>query len=143
MQPSKKRCQYVIIKYYVRCKEINFQKYYLEYEKIIFKCILDNLFKYRVIFKILIKYYTWKILSIQPNFWSQKFTIEKSIISIKCVFIGYKVLFHLKFHYELNQIKYFWWGRKSWTRKYCKYSIKELRKDILKVLSQLKGSTIL
>ena len=48
-----------------------------------------------------------------------------------------------KVHYKLNHKEYFWYDGKSWTRKNCKYSIEGLRIDILKALTQVKGSTIL
>ena len=52
-------------------------------------------------------------------------------------------MYYPKFHGELNHIEYFWCDGKSWTRRNCKYSIEGLREDILKALTQVKGSTIL
>ena len=40
-----------------------------------------------------------------------------------------------KIHYELNYIKYFWYDRKIWKRKYYKYSIEKLKEDIPKALA--------
>lgn len=53
------------------------------------------------------------------------------------------MLFYLKFHCELNHIKYFGCDGKSWTRKNCKYSIEGLKKDISKALSQIQYSKTL
>lgn len=57
---------------------------------------------------------------------------------------GHKVMYYPKFHCELiNHIEYFWYDRKSWTRRNCKYTLEELREDIPKALKQIKSSTIL
>ena len=42
----------------------------------------------------------------------------------------------------LNDLEYFWYDDKSWTRRNCKYSIAKLKKNIPKVLVQVKNSTI-
>ena len=55
----------------------------------------------------------------------------------------YKVIYYPKFHFQLNQIKYFWCERKSLTCRHCKYTLDELRDDVLKALKQVKSSTIL
>lgn len=52
-------------------------------------------------------------------------------------------MYYLKFYYKLNHIKYFWYDRKSWIKKNCKYSIERLRQDIFKALTQVKVSIIL
>lgn len=48
-----------------------------------------------------------------------------------------------KFYCELNNIKYFWCDKKSWTKKNRKYNIEGLREDIPKALTQVKRFTIL
>lgn len=55
----------------------------------------------------------WKILSIQPDFFTQKSVIEESIIGRKNALIEHKVIYYLKFYCEFNHIKYFWYDRKS------------------------------
>lgn len=52
-------------------------------------------------------------------------------------------MYHLKFHCELNHIKYFWCDGKSLTRHYYKYTIERLKENIPKTLSLVKSSTIL
>ena len=55
-------------------------------------------------------------------------------MDIKNPLTGHKVMYYPKFHYQLNYIKYFWCDRKSLTHCYCKYTLDELREDVLKVL---------
>lgn len=52
-------------------------------------------------------------------------------------------MYYLKFYYSLNQIAYFQYNEKNWIKKNYKYSIKRLKKDIYKVLAQVKQLTIL
>ena len=52
-------------------------------------------------------------------------------------------MYYPKFYFELNHIEYFRYDGKSWTWRNCKYTIKRLRKDVSKILSLLKSSTIL
>ncbi len=51
--------------------------------------------------------YAQRILSIQPDFFTQKSAIEEGIIGIKNALTGHKVMYYPKFHCELNQIEYF------------------------------------
>lgn len=53
------------------------------------------------------------------------------------------MIYYPTFHYELNYIEYFWYNRKNWIEKNCKYNIERLRKDISKTLIQVKRFTIL
>ena len=62
-------------------------------------------------------------------------------MGIRRASIKHWVIYYPKFHYELNNINYFWFDRTSWTKKNCKYSIKELKKDISKALTKVKGFT--
>ena len=64
-------------------------------------------------------------------------------MGIRKVYTKYRVMYYPKFHCKLNYIEYFWYNRKSWTKKHCKYSIEDLGKDIPRVLTQIKRSTIL
>ena len=48
------------------------------------------------------------------------------------------MIYYLKFHFELNYLKYFWYNGQNWTKKNYKYSIKGLREDIPKTLTQLR-----
>ena len=119
------------------------------------KCPLNILLKvsfilfYLIIIKFinLIFIYTGccarRILFLQPDFLSQKSAIEEVIMGIRGAYTKHRVMYYPKFHCELNHIEYFWCDGKSWTRRNCKYSIEELREDILKDLAQVKGSTIL
>ena len=83
-----------------------------------------------------INYCTCQILSLQPDFLSQKLAIKKIIMGIKRAYKKYQVIYYPKFYYKLNHIKYFWYGN-------YKYSIKRLREDIFKGLAQIKRSIIL
>lgn len=64
-------------------------------------------------------------------------------MDIKNALIGHNVIYYPKFHCELNHIEYFWYDKKSWTCRHCKYILDRLRKDVLKALKQVKGSIIL
>ena len=52
-------------------------------------------------------------------------------------------MYYLKIYYTLNYIENIWYNRKSWITKNYKYNIKELKKDIYKILAQIKRSMIL
>ena len=73
-----------------------------------------------------------RILSLQPDFLSQKSAIEETIMGIRGAYKKHRVMYYPKFHCELNHIEYFWCDGKSWTRRNCKYSIEGLREDIPK-----------
>ena len=75
-----------------------------------------------------------RILSTQPDFFTQKSAIEEGIIGIKNALTGYKVMYYSKFHCELNLIEYFWCDKKSKTRRNCKYTFDGLRKNVPKAL---------
>lgn len=64
-------------------------------------------------------------------------------MGIRKNYTKYGFIYYLTFHYQLNHIEYFWYDGKSETSKNCKYSIKELRDNIPKVLAQVKESAIL
>ncbi len=64
-------------------------------------------------------------------------------MGIKGVYIGHKVMYYSKFHYELNHIEHFWCDGERWTRRYYKYTIDGLRKEVPKALSLVTSSTIL
>ena len=55
----------------------------------------------------IIDYCTRRILSIQPDFFTQKSAIEEGIMGMKNALTGHKVMYNPKFHYELNCIEYF------------------------------------
>ncbi len=46
---------------------------------------------------------TWWIISLQPDFLKQKSALEEVILEVR-----YKCIFYLKFHCELNYIKWYW-----------------------------------
>lgn len=60
-------------------------------------------------------------------------------MNIKRDYTKYGIIYYLKFHYELNYIEYFRCNKKSQIRKNCTYNIEGLKKDILKILVQVKG----
>ncbi len=64
-------------------------------------------------------------------------------MDIKEAYTGQRVTYYPKFPCELNHIEYFWYDKKSWTRRFCKYIIDGLREDVPKALSLVKSSTIL
>ena len=96
-----------------------------------------------ILILIYVDCYACQILSLQPDFLLQKSAIEEVIMGIKKAYTKHWVMYYPKFHCELNHIEYFWCDRKSWTRRNYKYSIKKLRKNIPKALTQVKRSIIL
>ena len=65
------------------------------------------------------------LLSIQEDFRAQKSLVEEVIEEA-----GHLVLLYPKFHCELNWIEYFWGAAKWYTRKHCRYGIRELREKV-------------
>ena len=114
------------------------------------KCTTESMF-FNLSFNYLLLLYSniiigccaCRILSLQPDFLSQKSAIEEIIMDIMEAYTKHRVIYYPKFHCELNHIEYFWGDGKSWTRRNCKYSIEGLREDIPKALTQVKTSTIL
>ncbi len=64
-----------------------------------------------------------RILSIQPDFSTQKSAIKRGIMDLKNALTEHKVMYYPKFNCELNHIEYFWCDGKSWTRRHCKYTL--------------------
>ena len=75
-----------------------------------------------------------RILSLQPDFLTQKSAIKKAIMGTKNEAIRHRFMYYQKFHCELNHIEYFWCDGKSWTRRNCKYTLEGLREDVLQAL---------
>ena len=48
----------------------------------------------------------------------------------KNVATRYRVRYYPKFHCELNHVIYFWYNRKSWTRRNYKYTLEGLKKNV-------------
>ncbi len=48
-----------------------------------------------------------RILSIQPDFFTEESAIEKGIMGINNTLTGHKVMYYSKFYCELNHIEYF------------------------------------
>jgi hypothetical protein len=64
-------------------------------------------------------------MSLQSDFQSQKNKLEEAAL-----LHGHLSLLYPKYHCELNWIEHFWGAAKWHTRKYCKYTIPDLRKRI-------------
>ena len=89
----KSRCQCVTKKYCVQCKEITLQKNCIKCEKISSKCATESKF-FNLLFNYLLLLYSniitgccaHRILSLQPDFLSQKSAIEEIIMGIRGVY---------------------------------------------------------
>ena len=142
----KERWKWITKTYCIRCKEISLQKSCLDCEKNLPKCSSENKLLWNNMLyytNLIIDCCVQRILSIQLDLFTQKSVIEEGIIGIKNALTGHKVMYYLKFHCKLNQIENFWYNRKSWTRRHCKYTLDELRKDEPKALKHIKSFTIL
>ena len=91
---QKSQYQYITKKFYIRYKKITLQKNYIEYKKILPKCIseskfFNNNFIINIIIIIItytninINFYICSILSLQSDFLSQKSAIKETIMGIR------------------------------------------------------------
>src|SRR6266480_2005321 len=85
--------------------------------------------------------YARKLLSVQPDFISQRCEIEEKIEGLSAN--HYCVLYYPKFHCELNHIEYFWCHSKRYARESCDYTIDGLRQHVPDALARVRNSTIL
>ena len=78
-----------------------------------------------------------RILSLEPDFLSQKSQLEEIVESA-----GHKIIFFPKYHCELNYIENFWGAAKNYSRKNCNYSFKELQETVPAALNSVPLSKI-
>ncbi len=79
----------------------------------------------------------WWIISLQPDFLSQKSALEEVILEA-----GHKCIFYLKFHCELNFIERYWKAAKWYTRENCNYSWSGLQRTVPAALKSVSIITI-
>ena len=82
-----------------------------------------------------------RLLSIQPDFETQKCAIEELIASDGN--FPHLTLYYPKFHCELNHIERFWCHGKQGARDMCDYTLEGLRKHVPMALKLVSNSTIL
>ena len=88
------------------------------------KCVLENCCN------------KW-ILEYQPNFQAQKWLVQETIKAL-----GHLCLILLKFHCELNFIKFFWGVIKQYLRDSCDYTFDTLKVNMPKALESVSVQTI-
>ena len=120
---SEENCQYIGKKYCITCaikkgKCANCQELHP-------KCTTNGNFFLIINYYMLINllnYCARCLLSIQPDFVTQKCEIEKFITN-STNGKYHLVMYYSKYHYELNHIKYFWCNAKKYAWKNCNYSL--------------------
>lgn len=83
-----------------------------------------------------------RLLSVQPDFLSQKCEIEESITQSKDGKHHF-VMYYPKYHCELNHIEHFWCSAKQWARENCHYTLDDLRRRVPRALASVSNKTIL
>lgn len=83
-----------------------------------------------------------RLLSVQPDFSSQKCEIEESI-SNSLYGRYHLVLYYPKYHCELNYIEHFWCSAKQHARFECEYSLNALRQRVPLALASVSNKTCL
>src|SRR5215813_11535653 len=78
-----------------------------------------------------------KILSLQPDFISQKSQLQEEIEKR-----GHKCIFYPKYHCELNYIEMYWGAAKRYTRDNCNYTWSGLQKTVPEALDSVSLVTI-
>jgi len=78
-----------------------------------------------------------RIISLQPDFLSQKSALEEVILEA-----GHKCIFYPKFHCELNYIERYWGAAKRYTRENCDYSWQGLQRVVPTALESVNIITI-
>jgi hypothetical protein len=78
-----------------------------------------------------------RILSLQPDFISQKSQLQEEIEKR-----GHKCIFYPKYHCELNFIEMYWGAAKRYTRENCDYSWSGLQKTVPEALDSVPLITI-
>src|SRR6266498_5944037 len=93
--------------------------------------------KNKVIDSTRINYCARRIMSLQPDFLTQKSELETVIEEA-----GHKCIFYPKFHCELNFIEMYWGAAKRYTREYCDYTWNGLQKTVPEALDSISLITI-
>lgn len=78
-----------------------------------------------------------KILSLQPDFISQKSQLQEEIEKR-----GHKCIFYPKYHCELNYIEMYWGVAKRYTRDNCNYTWSGLQKTVPEALDSVSLTII-
>ena len=78
-----------------------------------------------------------KIISLQPDFLSQKSALEEVILEA-----GHRCIFYPKFHCELNYIERYWGAAKKYARENCNYSWSSLQRVVPAALESVDITTI-
>lgn len=78
-----------------------------------------------------------RIVSLQPDFLSQKSALEEVILEA-----GHKCIFYPKFHCELNYIERYWGAAKRYARENCDYSWSGLQRVVPTALESVDTITI-
>lgn len=145
----KERCTCVTKKYCEKCAG-RIGKKCLECKKLPPKCTLNGtilswvfLSVEDLILRALIDCCSKRLLSIQPDFETQKCAIEELITGNANKNYPHLTMYYPKFHCELNHIEQFWCHGKQRARDMCDYTLEGLRKHILIALASVFSSTIL
>ena len=90
----------------------------------------------------LLDYCSRRLLSVQPDFVSQKCEIKESITK-STNGKHYLVMYDPKYHCELNHIEHFWCNAKKWARENCKYSLDNLCRHVPQARASVPNRIIL
>ena len=83
-----------------------------------------------------------RLLSVQPDFVSQKCEIEESITK-STNGKHHLVIYYPKYYYEFNHIKHFWYNTKKWAQKNCNYSLDDHHRCVPQALASVPNQIIL
>lgn len=83
-----------------------------------------------------------RLLSVQPDFSSQKCEIEESINNSSHG-RHHLVYYYPKYHCELNHIEHFWCSAKQHAQFECKYNLNALRQRVPLALASVSNKTCL
>lgn len=73
-----------------------------------------------------LSYFAQCLFLLQPDFESQKYEIERFIISsIHAKY--YLIMYYQKYHCKLNYIEYFWCSVKKWVKENCWYTLENFQ----------------
>ena len=84
----------------------------------------------------LLKCCAHRLLSVQPDFMSQKCEIEESIIKSTNE-KHYLMMYYPKYYCKLNHIKHFWCSARKWARNNYNYSLDDLCRYVPRALTNV------